>query len=101
MIRFVLRFCGLLLFAAAFVALVIDGSRTIAAGTLLLTPSSALVDVLMPGTPARWEQASGWIWHGGLEWLLRQPTYSILGPLGLALMLLGRKRRPPLGLKPV
>ena len=105
MIRFFIRMCGLFVFAAAFVALVIDGSRSIAANALLVTPLADVLAVLFPGmaeqTGASLQQTGMPVLRAALEWFTACPTYLILGPLGLLLMLAGRKRRPPLGLKPL
>jgi hypothetical protein len=105
MIRFLIRLCGLFVFAAAFVALVIDGSRSIAAGGLLFTPLNDVLTALWPGAVAAWGQSfqdnGVAVLRAALEWITARPTYLVLGLPGLLLMLAGRKRRPPLGLKPV
>jgi hypothetical protein len=106
MIRFLLRLCGLIIFAAGFVALVIDGSRSIAGSGVFLTPLNTVLDALSPQMLAAMKQSlqagsAAILWDGGLAWIVRQPTCLILGLVGFLLMLLGRKRRPPLGLKPV
>jgi hypothetical protein len=48
MIRFLLRFIGLWLLAGAFVALVIDGTRSISAGRLAITQFGTAWDSLHP-----------------------------------------------------
>lgn len=106
MIRFLFRLVGIVIFAAAFVALVIDGARSIAASEITVTPLQPVVEALDPGVLIRAQTAAeghsvSWIWDPAALWLLAQPTFAVLGVLALLLLVIGRKPRPPLGLKPV
>ncbi|MBS7542334.1 hypothetical protein [Ancylobacter oerskovii] len=95
MIRFLLRFLGLWLLAGGFVALVLDGVRSIASSRLLYTPlgdawaaasatslGQALGDADLP--------AGGWS-HLAAP-LLQAPLAAVLIVLGLLLLLAGRRR---------
>ena len=99
MIRFLLRFAGLWLFAIALVAAVIDGAKTIAAAELVLTPLglawSQLAPVSLIQTQFAIEEHLGqpWLWDVIAEWVLSAPVWLVFGILGLLLMLLGRRRQ--------
>ena len=93
MIRFLLRALGFLLVAAAFAALVVDGTRSIAGGRLL---QYSLGDTLgwLEGAryAAQLQGLAGWpeptqrITLG----LLAVPGWVVTGALGLALLYAGR-----------
>jgi hypothetical protein len=104
MIRFLLRLLGFLILAGGFVALVIDGTRSIAAGAAAFTPAatswaaasaetleSARAFVADLGSPIAADAFSG---------LLSLPTFAVLGGIGVLLMLLGRRPRRTVGVVP-
>ncbi len=98
MFRFLARFFGLLLVAAGFVGIVIDGTRSIANGELVLTPLGELAFRLFPTTfpliePGVTRHLHPFLWDPVLLNLFLVPA-SLLG-LGLGLLLLWLGRHPP------
>ena len=102
MIRFVFRFIGLWILAAGFVALVRDGTKSIAGNAFFITRLAddwnnvhgasleqlkALVE-RYAGAPA-WELASLYV--------LGAPTWVVLGVIGSIFILIGRKKKPLIG----
>src|SRR5882757_3053594 len=102
MIRFVFRFVGLWILAAGFVALVRDGTKSIAGNALFLTP---LVDDWnninaggLDALKALVERYSGpWLWELATLYLLAAPTWLVFGILGSLFILIGRKKKPLIG----
>ena len=99
MIRFLFRLLGFLILAAGFVALVIDGTRSIAAGVITLTPVETTWTSASPETLAS-ARASVGAAQGALDWLVAQPTCAVLGVIGVLFMLIGRRRRRKIGVAP-
>lgn len=102
MIRFVLRFIGLLLLALAFIFVVYDGIRSISDGGLIFTKTSYVWSVLndsgMQSFRALVEQyTSRDTWQLVVMPVLDQPAAVISGVLGILLTLLGRKKKPLIG----
>ncbi len=102
MIRFPLRLAGFLLIAAGFVALVIDGTRSIAGQRLLMTSVSdtwRAIHLDSLGAAQKALQASGpaWLWDPLALTLLALPTAAVGLVLGTLLMLVGRRREPQIG----
>ena len=102
MIGFILRFVGLWLIAGALVALVIDGTKTIAAGQLTVTPFGTSWYSISPtslmATQAFVQQTietyiGHWLWDPLIQWILMLPSWLVLGLLGGWLLYIGRKRR--------
>jgi len=100
-VRFVLRLLGVLLFAGAFVAVVIDGTRSIAAGHFLPTSLQAAITLFSPDMVGEIEtkmtHVGAWNWEPVTLWLLAQPAFAVLGVAGLLLLLLGHQKARPLG----
>jgi hypothetical protein len=100
-VRFVLRLLGVLLFAGAFVAVVIDGTRSIAAGRFLPTSLQTAITLFSPDTvgeiETRMTHVGAWNWEPATLWLLAQPAFVVLGIAGLILLLLGHQKARPLG----
>ena len=102
MIRFLLRFIGLLLLALAFIFVVYDGIRTISDGTLLITKTSyvwnAVHDGSLKALQALVEQRLGAeAWQLGTAAILDQPAAAVFCVLGIILIVLGRKKKPLIG----
>jgi hypothetical protein len=94
MIRFLFRFLGLWMLAGAFVALVIDGTRSVSASRFISIPvreAWALVD------PASLEamqmRFAGGFAEAVLGALLATPFFAFLGALGLIFLFIGRRKR--------
>lgn len=102
MFRFLFRFAGLWLLAGAFVALVIDGTRSITAGRMIVTPAA---DAWLAVHPASIEglRAAGerslppWLWDLASVYVLNAPLWAVLGVLGALFILIGRPRARPIG----
>ncbi len=96
MFRFLFRFTGFWLLAGGFVALIVDGTRSIAASGLLLTSVSDAWYAIAPSSLERAEAAghSGWptLWDTVAAPLLGLPAFFILALLGVVLLALGRVR---------
>jgi hypothetical protein len=102
MIRFLFRFVGVLCLAAAFILVIYDGTRSIAGNTLSLTSVQALWDLIDAGSLAQLKPlllayARGLLWDPVMLTLLAAPSWSVLGVLGIILILLGRKKKPLIG----
>jgi hypothetical protein len=102
MIRFLLRFVGLLCLAAAFILVIYDGTKSIAGNALSLTSVRALWELINTASLAKLEPlikpyAGGLVWDPGMVTLLSAPAWAMLGFLGIVLLLLGRRKRPLIG----
>jgi ABC-type Fe3+ transport system permease subunit len=100
--RFILRFIGLWLLAGAFVALIIDGTGSIAAGSFQVHTFGQTWDNIhqdsKPVAKAFVDRhAPKWVWDSGVQAVLDRPTWLVLGVAGAILVLLGRKKKPPIG----
>jgi hypothetical protein len=102
MIRLIFRLTGLVLLAAGFAALVIDGTRSIAGNRLLLTAFSQTVQWMIP-TKFPFLQSivernlHPLLWDPVLVFIFKLPTSLVLGICGLILLLLARKPTRPIG----
>lgn len=100
MIRFGFRFIGFWFLAAALVALVIDGTKSIADSSLVTTSVAQYFLEYSPTTLQRLEfgvqnnLGSPWLWDTVFVNLLSWPAFAVLGGFGILLMLIGRRRRP-------
>jgi hypothetical protein len=98
MLRFLFRIAGLLTLAAGFVALVVDGTRSIAAGTLLLTPFGELLTSKLPVIQqAVVRNVHPLLWDPVATGLLRLPIWLVLALGGLFLLWVTRRRAPIIG----
>jgi len=97
MIRFLLRFIGMWLLAGGFVALVLDGVRSIASSSLVMTPLGVTWLTTSEASLASTQQfietnlPSG-TWNVLMVPLLGAPLFVVLGAAGLLLIVLGRPR---------
>ncbi|HYP58578.1 MAG TPA: hypothetical protein VEQ35_09895 [Beijerinckia sp.] len=102
MIRFALRFIGLFLLAGAFAGLIVDATRSVAAGSLVVTPFGETALALFPEKLKLIKpiiEAQGLLpWR---EWamlvLLRIPLALVIGGLGCLCFALAHKPRPKIG----
>jgi hypothetical protein len=101
MVRLTLNICGILILAAAFAVLVIDATRSLAAGRLIVTLLSQTAITLAPGKFALLEAIADRHVHPLLAPvfvnLLRLPTSLASGALGALLFWLARKPKPNIG----
>jgi hypothetical protein len=102
MIRFLLRFIGLWLLAGAFIFLVYDGTKSIAGKAIMLksfeeTWNDVSASSLAALPPLIERYAGAWLWDPVLRSILGAPTWLVLGVLGIAFMILGRKKKPLIG----
>ena len=102
MIRFALRFFGILLLAGGFVSLVYDGARWIADRIVHFTSVEEAWNLVSSTDPTIFRPAiertlGAWAWDPVIHTLLKQPTWLMLGIIGAMLVLLGRKRKPLIG----
>ena len=102
MIRFVFRFVGLLILAGGFIALIYDGTKSIAGGTPTFTPlgqiwnnvHSTSLQLLQPAIE---RHVSPFLWDPIVLNILTAPAWIVFGVIGAVLMLIGRKKKPLIG----
>ncbi len=106
MIRFLFRFIGLLCLAAAFVLVVYDGTKSIAGNQLFITSVRTLWELINAASlqnftewfrPLVASYGAGFAWDPVMLAILSAPSWSLLGGLGIILILLGRKKKPLIG----
>jgi len=102
MIRFVFRFTGLWILAAGFVALVRDGTKSIAANAVFITRLAEdwnnIHSVSQDQLKALVERYAGpWMWEPTAAYVLGAPTWLVLGIVGSILILIGRRKKPLIG----
>jgi hypothetical protein len=101
MLRFLVRFAGLLLLAGGFAALIVDGTRSIAAGSI---QQSLLGQTIQYIAPAKFDliepavrRLHPLLWDPVLTHLFQVPTWGILALCGLVLLYLARPSAPKIG----
>lgn len=86
MLRLLTRFLGLLLLAGGFIALIVDGTRSIAGGQLLVTTLRRGLSESLPGLYQSMStgiaQKSAFLWDPVTTSLLLLPVSVTLGSLG-------------------
>jgi hypothetical protein len=102
MTRFLLRTLGLLFLAAAFIFLVYDGTRSIAANVLLYSKVDEIWSLLHTASlqqlqPSIQKHAPPWLWDPVVTTVLDAPAVIALGIIGAILILLGRRKKPLIG----
>jgi hypothetical protein len=102
MIRFLSRTLGLLFLAAAFIFLVYDGTRSIAANMLLYTKVDEIWSLLHQASlqqlqPLIEKSAPHWLWDPVTTAVLDAPAALVLAVVGAILILLGRRKKPLIG----
>jgi hypothetical protein len=102
MIRFLFRSLGLLFLAAAFVFIVYDGDKSIAADALVYTKVSEVWTLLHAASlqqlqPFIEKNATPWLWDPAAVTILNAPSFAAFGIIGAILVLLGRRKKPLIG----
>lgn len=102
MVRFIFRFIGLWLLAGAFVALVVDGTRSISAGRIAVTQFGMAWDTMHPSSFDAMRtfieaHLPMWVWNPVLLSVMLTPIWVVLGVVGLVFALIGRKRERRIG----
>jgi hypothetical protein len=101
MIRYVFRLLGLVLLAAGFVFLIYDGTKSIADQTVYISKFSQtwaeIHQQSLQALQAAIEKNVAWLWAPVIQPLLEQPTWLVLGTVGMILILLGRRKKPLIG----
>jgi hypothetical protein len=101
MIRSLLRILGLVFLAAGFVFVIYDGTKSIADHTFYVSKFSMtwaeIHQSSLQSLQAAVEKNLTWLWNPILQAVLEQPTWLVLGMLGIILILLGRKKKPLIG----
>jgi len=95
MLRLLTRFIGLLLLAGGFIALIVDGTRSIAGGRLLVTSlskgASELFPALFQGLQTEISEKSAFLWDPVFTTLLLLPVSVAFGGLGALLIVFSHK----------
>jgi hypothetical protein len=102
MIRFLLRFFGLIFLAAGFILGVYDGTKSIAGNTVFFTSVRALWELVNAGGPAKLQPmiepyAGGYLWDPLMVTILAAPSWGLLAVFGILFLMLGRKKKPLIG----
>ena len=102
MIRFLLRVIGLFCLAAAFILVIYDGTKSIAANNLFLTSVRDLWTLINPTSLAKMQPliqpiGGGVLWDPGAVTLLAAPSWALLGIIGILCILAGRRKKPLIG----
>ncbi len=105
MIRFLVRSIGLWILAAGFAAVVLDGTKSIAAARLVLTALATTWAELAPASLAAAgafveTRLSPALWATLRETLLALPTWAVLAVIGSALIALARPPAEKIGVTP-
>jgi hypothetical protein len=101
-LKFLARSLGLLLIAAGFVGLVIDGTRSIVNNAVSFAPLGKVAGIIFPGSTAGLEggmmqRAYPWLWEPIATYGLQLPA-SVTGfIIGALLLWLGQKPLEPIG----
>jgi hypothetical protein len=102
MIGLLVRLVGLLFLAAALVAIVIDGARSIAVSSVTMTPLGTTWFSISPSSLGAAQAAvqrnvepviGAWVWNPVIQWILLRPTWLVLGAVAMVLLLFGRRPR--------
>ncbi|HZH08997.1 MAG TPA: PetM family of cytochrome b6f complex subunit 7 [Microvirga sp.] len=100
--KFLARSFGLLLVAAGFIGLVIDGTRSIVNHTVSFVSISSAVGTLFPGGPMGFEgqvaaRTYPWLWDPFVSHVLQFPASVSAFLVGAMLIWLGQKPLEPIG----
>lgn len=102
MIRFFLRFLGLISLAIAFILVIYDGTKSIAGNMVFITKlgdlwnniHSSSLQLLQAGIERHVDPL---LWQFIVQPVLEQPSWLVLAVLGIVLIVLGRKKKPLIG----
>ena len=102
MIRFLFRFVGFVILAGGFIALIYDGTKSIAGGSLVFTPlgqiwnnvHSTSLQLLQPAIE---RHVSPFLWDPVVLSILTTPAWIVFAIIGAILMLIGSKKKPLIG----
>ena len=102
MIRFFLRFAGLLLLALAFIFVIYDGMKSIADGGIFLTKiiqiwSDVHASSLQSFQSLIERNTGADFWQYAVAPVLQQPASVVTCVLGILFIVLGRKKKPLIG----
>jgi hypothetical protein len=101
MIRFLLRFVGMVLLASAFIFFVYDGTKSIADQRLYVTRVAEVWATFHESSLTQLqptlERLAVWLWDPVARTVLDAPVCLVLLVLGTILVLLGRKKRRLIG----
>jgi ABC-type phosphate transport system permease subunit len=101
MIRFLLRFLGLMLLALAFIFVIYDGMKSIADHAFYATTISQFWTELhgasLQAAQGMVERVSAALWNMAIAPLLGQPAALVFAALGVLLIVLGRRKKPLIG----
>ena len=101
MIRFLLRFVGMVLLALAFIFFVYDGTKSIADQRLYITKVAEVWATFHEAGLAQLQPAlerlAMWLWDPVARYVLDAPVCLVLLILGTIFVLLGRKKRRLIG----
>src|ERR1043165_8138424 len=102
MIRFLLSFIGLLLLALGFIFLVYDGIRSISDGSILLTRTSEVWNIVHDRSLASFQtlvesRTGPNLWRAVNSRILEQRASAVSCVLGVILIVIGRKKKPLIG----
>ncbi|MFO1149724.1 MAG: hypothetical protein U1E62_15210 [Alsobacter sp.] len=102
MLRLLVRLLGYLLLAGAFVCVVVDGTRSIAASSLLWLRLGDVLERLSPKAVPALQSALGGVspalWEAAGPRLVATPLSILLLALGILLVLLAADREPRVGI---
>jgi hypothetical protein len=96
MLRILSRFIGIWLLAAALVAAVVDGAKSIAGSSLVLTPAGETWRTFAAWAGLGSEPGAAglpWPLDVALAWIAAAPTVAVLAALSFLLLSAGRRRR--------
>lgn len=102
MFRLFARLFGLFAIAGAVIALVVDGTKSIAASTLTLTPLGQAWFAFDPDSLAAVQASVAahvetyvghWVWYPVIQFVLGLPVWLVFGVVGALLVLVGRPAR--------
>ena len=101
MLRLLLRFVGLVALAGAFAALIVDGTRSVAAGSPAIYPLGRTLSTLSPSEFVKVQSVieahAPLLWDPILVSMLLLPAWVVLGLFGLIVMALARPSAPKIG----
>lgn len=99
--RLFFRFIGFVCLAAAFAALIVDGTTSVAASRIVLHPFGDTLAKLSPEGFAHFHAfvaaKAPALWDPVLASVFLLPTWSVLGVVGLLLLAVTGKPRPSIG----